>query len=92
MSCLLTEEKVKASNEGLLGLRGFLALSVVIYHIYISGVLEKYIYEYPKENLLYFINYVGPISVNIFFVISGFLIIKSLTNKKTIKFFFLIGY
>jgi peptidoglycan/LPS O-acetylase OafA/YrhL len=89
VSCLLTEEKMTASNEGLLGLRGFLAFSVVIYHIYISGVLEKYIYEYPKENLLYFINYVGPISVNIFFVISGFLIIKSLTNKRTIKFFFL---
>lgn len=89
MSCLLTEEKMKASNEGLLGLRGFLAFSVVIYHIYISGILEKYIYEYPKDNLLYLINYVGPISVNIFFVISGFLIIKSLTNKKTIKFFFL---
>ncbi len=59
---------MRHTNETLVGLRGFLALSVVIYHIYVSAVLEKYIIEIPKEHLLYLINYAGPISVNLFFL------------------------
>ncbi|WP_430080830.1 acyltransferase family protein [Paenibacillus ferrarius] len=65
-------------NETLVGLRGLLAISVVFYHIYGSAVLEKYIVEVPKGNLLYLLNNLGPISVNLFFAISGYLITKSL--------------
>ncbi|WP_410771260.1 acyltransferase family protein [Fontibacillus sp. BL9] len=74
---------MKNVNYTLMGLRGLLALSVVIYHIYVSAVLEGYIPEIPKENYLYLINYAGPISVNLFFVISGYLITQSLLNKRT---------
>ena len=80
---------MKNSNEALIGLRGFLALSVLIYHIYNSSVLENYIVESPKNSLLYYMNYAGPISVNLFFVISGYLIIKSLVNKRTLREFVL---
>ncbi|SEC12414.1 hypothetical protein SAMN05443246_3070 [Paenibacillus sp. GP183] len=55
---------MNVSNEVLLGLHGFLAFSVVICHIYNSGVLENYILEQPKGNLLYIINYEGPIMLN----------------------------
>ncbi len=53
----------KKTNGTIEGLRGFLAVSVLIFHIYGSAVLEKYIVEVPKENLFYLINYAGPISV-----------------------------
>ncbi|GIP52629.1 acyltransferase [Paenibacillus vini] len=76
---------MKKMNYTLMGLRGLLALSVVIYHIYISAVIEGYIPEIPKENFLYMINEAGPISVNLFFVISGYLITQSLLNKKSFR-------
>ncbi|UKS25942.1 acyltransferase [Paenibacillus sp. HWE-109] len=79
---------MKQLNNTLAGLRGFLALSVVIYHIYGSAVLEKYITGFSEDNILYAINYAGPISVNLFFVISGYLILKSLTTKSSIWQFF----
>lgn len=79
----------KKINGTMEGLRGFLAVSVLLFHIYGSAVLEKYIVEIPKENLFYLINYAGPISVNIFFIISGYLIIGSLINSKTNGHFFL---
>ncbi|MEK8132599.1 acyltransferase [Paenibacillus filicis] len=76
---------MKSLNYTLLGLRGLLALSVVIFHIYGSAVIEGYIGEFPKEHLLYVINYAGPISVDLFFVISGYLITQSLSNKRTLR-------
>lgn len=76
---------VKSVNYTLVGLRGLLALSVVIYHIYVSGVIEGYIVEAPRGSILNFINYAGPISVNLFFVISGYLITQSLLSKSTVR-------
>lgn len=75
---------MKTANQTLTGLRGLLALSVVIYHIFGSAILEGYLPEVAKESPLYWINYAGPISVNLFFVISGLLITQSLLNKRTL--------
>lgn len=57
MNRLLGDTYMKNSNEALIGLRGFLALSVLIYHIYNSSVLENYIVESPKNSLLYYMNF-----------------------------------
>ncbi|MFF2482391.1 acyltransferase family protein [Paenibacillus sp. NPDC058071] len=75
---------MKSLNQTLLGLRGLLALSVVIFHIYGSAIIEGYITESSKEHLLYLLHYAGPISVDLFFVISGYLITQSLLNKRTL--------
>lgn len=74
---------MKNENKALTGLRGFLALSVVIFHIYGSSVEEGYIPE--ADNFIYLLNYAGPIAVNLFFVISGFLITGSLIAKGSIR-------
>lgn len=76
---------MKRINYTLLGLRGLLALSVVFFHIYGSAVIEGYISGFSKEHLLNLINYAGPISVDLFFVISGYLITQSLSNKRTLR-------
>ncbi|MFX3636000.1 MAG: acyltransferase family protein [Candidatus Pristimantibacillus sp.] len=75
---------MKNVNYTLLGLRGLLAFSVVIFHIYGSAVIEGYIGGFSQEQLLYMINYAGPISVDLFFVISGYLITQSLSNKRSL--------
>lgn len=80
---------MKQHNETLTGLRGFLALSVVLYHIYESAVLENYITALPKNNILYLIHHAGSTSVNLFFVISGYLITRSLISTRTVKAFFI---
>ncbi|GAA0136354.1 acyltransferase [Paenibacillus sp. YSY-4.3] len=67
------------------GLRGWLAISVVIFHIYGSSILEGYLREYPRSHWSYFINYAGPISVNLFFVISGYLITQTLLRHGTVR-------
>ncbi|MCC3381715.1 acyltransferase family protein [Paenibacillus farraposensis] len=73
---------MKNENKSLTGLRGLLALSIVLYHIYGSSVLEGYIPE--QTNSIFLLNYAGPISVNLFFVISGYLITGSLVSKGSI--------
>ncbi|MGM1023535.1 MAG: acyltransferase family protein [Bacillota bacterium] len=76
---------MKNANHTLTGLRGLLALSVVIYHIYGSAVLEGYIREVSRSNPIYLLNFAGPISVKLFFVISGYLITRSLLRKSNIR-------
>lgn len=76
---------MKKMNDTLTGLRGWLAISVVIFHIYGSAILEGYLKEYPRDHWSYLINYAGPISVNLFFIISGYLITRTLLQHGTVK-------
>ncbi|WP_110930791.1 acyltransferase family protein [Paenibacillus bouchesdurhonensis] len=75
---------MKKMNDTLTGLRGWLAISVVIFHIYGSSILEGYLKEYPRDHWSYLINYAGPISVNLFFIISGYLITRTLLQHGTV--------
>lgn len=71
----------RAVNETITGLRGLLAISVVIYHIYSSSIQEQYIQSPPQHSLLSYLNYAGAVSVYLFFVISGYIIIQSVRTK-----------
>ncbi|MFD3259141.1 acyltransferase family protein [Paenibacillus lentus] len=76
---------MKKMNDTLTGLRGWLAISVVIFHIYGSSILEGYLREYPRNHWSYLIHYAGPISVNLFFIISGYLITRTLLQHGTVR-------
>ncbi|WEK55026.1 MAG: acyltransferase [Candidatus Cohnella colombiensis] len=76
---------MKSINHTLLGFRGLLAFSVVIYHIFESAGIEGYIQRFSEDSVLYLINYAGVISVDLFFVISGYLIMQSLSTKRTLR-------
>ncbi|MBH5319153.1 acyltransferase [Paenibacillus sp. GSMTC-2017] len=76
------------TNDTLTGLRGLLAISVVIYHIYGSAVIEGYIEEWPKGFWNTIVHALGPVSVQLFFVISGYLIIRSISERRNIGKFF----
>ncbi|UUZ81270.1 acyltransferase [Paenibacillus sp. P26] len=64
------------------GLRGLLALSVVLYHVY-TGSVDGNILK--QDYLPKFTSTFGPMAVNLFFVISGYLITKSLIKHQYIK-------
>ncbi|MFF2889894.1 acyltransferase family protein [Paenibacillus sp. NPDC057967] len=78
---------MRKQNVTIQGLRGLLALLVVIFHSY-SG-LESISLIAPLQGPLQWIGSMGSVSVNLFFVISGYLILQSLTRHQNLKKFFI---
>lgn len=76
---------MRSYNPTLLGLRGLLALSVVVYHIFESAEIEGYIAPLNPDSWAYFVKYAGPLAVDLFFVISGYLIAQSLSGKRSVR-------
>nr|WP_283571209.1 acyltransferase [Paenibacillus brevis] len=65
------------------GLRGLLASLVVLYHGYTGMTTSNYL----EESYIRQINHFGPFAVNIFFIISGYLILQSLIRSGSIDYF-----
>lgn len=72
-------------NYSIHGLRGLLAITVVIFHVYRGLVSDGYLEV--LENATW-IESLGRVSVNLFFVISGYLIFQSLIKHRNVKTFF----
>lgn len=60
-------------------LRGFAALIVVIFHVYAKNLLPMTGYRFPEPLHSVFAN--GRLGVEVFFVISGFVIAQSIRNQ-----------
>lgn len=67
-------------------LRGFAALSVVTFHYFFKGPTSGYI-QSPTFGLLTDVAGYGYLGVNLFFIISGFVIAMSLENVTALEFF-----
>jgi peptidoglycan/LPS O-acetylase OafA/YrhL len=67
------------------GLRGLAAILVVFYHIYGMAYIGGFFRERTVEGAFRIYHNFGPMGVNIFFMISGFLIIGSLSRHVEIK-------
>ena len=72
-------------NLSLHGLRGLAAFLVLIFHIEMMGGHGGFWPELPK---LHWIKETGPLAVRLFFFISGFLIVSSLSRNGNLKRFF----
>ncbi len=70
-----------SKNLTINGLRGLLALTVVLYHGY-TGMTSSH---YLTESTLPQIEHTGPFAVNLFFIISGYLILQSLIRSGKIS-------
>ncbi|WP_326518762.1 acyltransferase family protein [Acinetobacter sp. CAAS 2-6] len=76
-----TNQKFDSINRSspLDGLRGILALSVLVHHFYITYAWKtEGFWIRPESNLL---NNLGSISVSLFFLITGFLFFNKIKNK-----------
>lgn len=69
-------------NDTITGLRGLLASSVVLYHVY-TGAMDDGILK--ADYIPRISEMVGPMAVYLFFVISGFLIPQSLMRHGSIR-------
>lgn len=77
--------KYSERNLTIHGLRGLLALAVVLYHGYTGMTTSRYLKEIPFAQ----IEYAGPFAVNLFFIISGYLILQSLIRSGNVRRFIL---
>jgi peptidoglycan/LPS O-acetylase OafA/YrhL len=67
-------------NDTITGLRGLLAVAVVVYHIYTGSVHEGILIADYLPSLVN----LGSLAVNLFFAISGYLIFQSLKRHNSI--------
>lgn len=69
-------------NDTITGLRGLLAFSVVLFHVYSGSVVDNILKaDYvPRISVM-----VGPMAVYLFFVISGYLITRSLMRHGNVR-------
>lgn len=74
-------------NLSINGLRGLASLIVIIYHVYGMAYLSGFFEERNHSGIFKVISNFGAIGVNLFFMISGYLIIGSLLRHKNIKLF-----
>lgn len=74
-------------NLTIQGLRGLLALIVVIYHAYRGLVTSDLIQAVPAGPVYGWIEHTGLVSVQLFFVISGYLILQSLSRRRDVATF-----
>lgn len=74
-------------NLSINGLRGLASLIVIIYHVYGMAYLSGFFEERSRSGMFKVISNFGAIGVNLFFMISGYLIISSLLRHKNIKLF-----
>jgi len=86
LSKYLKGEKMTKQNYTIHGLRGLLAITVVIYHVYRGLVSDGYLNELKTAM---WIESTGSVAVNLFFIISGYLIIRSLIKHQNVKGFFI---
>ncbi|WP_262694126.1 acyltransferase family protein [Kordiimonas aquimaris] len=78
----------KTKNTCIHGARGLAAMLVLVSHIGVGGITEAFFYQLsPSLEILKFILIAGQYGVEIFFMISGYLITKSINRRGTIKSF-----
>jgi peptidoglycan/LPS O-acetylase OafA/YrhL len=75
-------------NFSVNGLRGLLALTVLLYHSYHAMTSQGYLSRFSESSIWYGVEGLGPIAVYLFFAISGYLIIQSLINSPNLNRFF----
>lgn len=76
-----------SKNLSINGLRGLASFIVIIYHVYGMAYLSGFFEERSQSGVFKVISNFGAIGVNLFFMISGYLIIGSLLRHKNIKLF-----
>jgi len=76
-------------NHAIHGLRGMASLMVVLFHIYGMAYIGGFFRERDAEGLFGMYYNLGPMGVNLFFMISGYLIVGSLVRHANFKKFML---
>lgn len=85
---MLMKNSKNGFNSSLHGARGVAALMVFMSHIGISGITDKFFTEIPKGLLiLKYLLLSGQYGVEIFFMISGYLITNSIIKHQSVRSF-----